>query len=233
MIVGNKAVFDVTAYGATGNGSTDDRAAIQAAIDAAATAQGTLHFPPPSNYYRINSTLNFQHPVNNQAFFDVEATGNWNLCIIYHGANSQPATKWIGLKAGAIRGLKVKVASGITGVVCFEIGTTAAAESTSSFTFYDCSAALNSGINNQGFRLGEVEGGGRDVSQISFINCKVDGSDTGVAQTHYAGQVGFNCSGANTLAHTWVGGSAIFCETAVKVEQGGCLFFFGFQSSDL
>jgi hypothetical protein len=39
-------VFDVTAYGAVGNGSTDDTTAVQAAATAAGTAGGVLYFPP-------------------------------------------------------------------------------------------------------------------------------------------------------------------------------------------
>lgn len=46
------AQFDVTEYGATGDGSTDDRAGIQAAIDAAEAAGGGVVFFPPG-YYRI------------------------------------------------------------------------------------------------------------------------------------------------------------------------------------
>jgi polygalacturonase len=40
------AVHNVKAYGATGNGSTDDTAAIQAAITALGTAAGVVFFPP-------------------------------------------------------------------------------------------------------------------------------------------------------------------------------------------
>ena len=43
-------LFNVKEYGATGNGSTDDRAAIQAAINAAVAAGGGQVFLPPGEY---------------------------------------------------------------------------------------------------------------------------------------------------------------------------------------
>lgn len=46
----------VATYGAVGNGSTDDTAAIKAAL-AAAGAGGTVHFPATAAYYRISSPL--------------------------------------------------------------------------------------------------------------------------------------------------------------------------------
>lgn len=48
--------YYVTDYGAVGDGSTDDTAAIQAAIDAA-DGGGTVIFPKPSVYYKCASAL--------------------------------------------------------------------------------------------------------------------------------------------------------------------------------
>src|ERR1700723_491940 len=42
--------IEVTAYGATGDGVTDDTAAIQAATNAAASAKGSTVFFAPGNY---------------------------------------------------------------------------------------------------------------------------------------------------------------------------------------
>lgn len=53
--------FNVKAYGAAGDGSTDDTSAIQAAITAAALVGGIVFFPP--GRYKITSTLNVTSPV--------------------------------------------------------------------------------------------------------------------------------------------------------------------------
>ena len=64
------AVFNVKNYGATGNGTTDDTAGLQAAINALSTAgQGLLYFP--SGAYRIDTSLNLQNLSN----FEIRGTG--------------------------------------------------------------------------------------------------------------------------------------------------------------
>src|SRR5690349_23654276 len=53
------SVIDVGAYGARGDGSTDDTAAIQSAINAAASISGTVFFPDTANGYRVTRTLTY------------------------------------------------------------------------------------------------------------------------------------------------------------------------------
>jgi hypothetical protein len=50
-------VYDVKEYGATGNGTTDDTASIQAAIDAAEAVSGEVAFPP-GTYKHTGLTVN-------------------------------------------------------------------------------------------------------------------------------------------------------------------------------
>lgn len=51
--------YDVKAYGATGNGTTDDTSAIQSAINAAGPNRGTVYFP--EGQYKVTSTLNLSY----------------------------------------------------------------------------------------------------------------------------------------------------------------------------
>ncbi len=58
--------INVRDYGAVGNGSTDDTAAIQAAIDAAYAANiQTTYLPPTGNCYKTTSRLKLDAPGNN------------------------------------------------------------------------------------------------------------------------------------------------------------------------
>jgi len=52
---GNGLFFNIMAYGAIGNGTIDDSAAIQAAINAAGEGK-IVYFPKPSNHYFIGTT---------------------------------------------------------------------------------------------------------------------------------------------------------------------------------
>lgn len=106
---------DVRAYGATGDGSTDDAAAIALAITDAGVG-GTVLFPPPAVYYKIGSSLT---PLNHQTWeaggFRGESTApvlramtGLASPVIYHAGASQ-------LVGWTARGLSIKGSGATSG----------------------------------------------------------------------------------------------------------------------
>ena len=73
-------VFNVLAYGATGDGAMDDTAAIQAALDAAAATGGVVWLSPAPMFYRCEGTLNIPGHVTLKGGFGGMRRGHklWN-----------------------------------------------------------------------------------------------------------------------------------------------------------
>ncbi len=95
MSASTLGAFDVKDYGATGNGSTDDRAAIQSAIDAAQTAGGgTVFFP--TGIYHISSGLNITHSamhlLGENAYIIVTYSSGDVITMTGPGASAAPGT---------------------------------------------------------------------------------------------------------------------------------------------
>lgn len=80
---GSGSIFNVKAYGAIGNGITDDTAAVQAAINASAAVNGGVCFFPPGVYVvsglTVTSGVTIQG-VNSQNFYSVDNVPNMNTC---------------------------------------------------------------------------------------------------------------------------------------------------------
>lgn len=218
-------IFNIVDFGADGSGQTDSRAAIQAAIDAAIKAQGKLIIPAPNNFYRINSTLNIQ-PIapESQAYITIEGNGKYWSQIVYMGPSNSSAVNIIGLKGGSsIQGLHVAIGDNISNTAAIEIGNTEVAGSTSAFSLRNCTANLNTGINNIGIRFGKIQGGtGNDISQIELNNVNVWGPFRLIP-----GQIGILFMGNNALGFTIEAGGIVFCETAVKITSGGVISILG------
>jgi len=74
--------YNVKAYGAIGNGSTDDTSAIQSAINAATITGGVVYFP--NGTYRITSSLTYTSPANADPYARVHFLGDGiNASSIY------------------------------------------------------------------------------------------------------------------------------------------------------
>lgn len=79
--------FSVTRYGAKGDGSTDDTAAIQAAIDAAYAAGGRAVYMPRGNY-KTSSPLFLDPPGNLRSSLSNPTIFNFSLALV--GENGLP-----------------------------------------------------------------------------------------------------------------------------------------------
>ena len=221
-VIPSKNTYDITDYGAIGNGIVDDRQAIQLAINACRATDGDLIIPRPSNFYRINGTLEIMPKApDDQIYIKILGQGQSDLGIVYMGPSGQPAIKLIGLKGGSIDNVNVRIGEGISNAVCWDIGTDELCSSTAGFTFSNCVAALGTGVNNRGWRLGFIDGKNvSDISQILWSNCTAWGNRA-------SGSIGWENVGHNTYQLTWVGGGGAFLDTGVSATLGSSQFFFG------
>ena len=107
------AAFDVMAYGAVGNGVTDDTTAIQSAINAAHSAGGgVVRFP--SNVYVVNGTLDLTDMESialvgdsstNSIYFPVPTTGT----VLKRVSGTGTMLKWEASAAGqSLRGNRIE-----------------------------------------------------------------------------------------------------------------------------
>jgi hypothetical protein len=89
-------VFNVQDFGAVGDGATDDRAAIQAAIGAArANKGGTVHFP--AGDYVLKSIV---------------GTGDGAYCILLNNCAEASFPNWRGITLFGDRGVRIRMQSG-------------------------------------------------------------------------------------------------------------------------
>jgi hypothetical protein len=128
---------NVKSYGAVGDGTTDDTAAIQAAADAA--KGGTLYFPPTlSDQYRITGTINMpgyldvegatgtevlhDGPVDTHAFlWENEKRIRWNGPTIRFNAADQLGLGLHGMWFAEINTLSIRNEDAYTGVVGLDL----------------------------------------------------------------------------------------------------------------
>ena len=157
-------VFDVTDFGATGDGATDDAAAIQLAIDEG----GDVYFPPPATSYLVKSTLTVS--TDGQTLFG----DGLNTQILANAATFNIITIATNTDYVTIRDLWLRGAAADDSTVQYSVS--AASNTTTNVTIRDC--RLSHGNN------GIVTGSGTDwiIDRCRFDTLvgKISGTGYGV-----------------------------------------------------
>lgn len=225
-------MLDVRAYGATGDGTTDDTAAFQAAVNAAAAVGATLNIPAPptGGSYKLTATINLQPQGTAEQFrMDIVGAGKPGT-IKWAGAANQAVFRCLGWKRSTVRGLHIDVTAQ-SGMVAWDVDTTATYGSLSTITWDNCLIELGTTAST-GWRVGHVSGGIGDVSFLSWNNCSVSGA---FGATPTVGSRGWVIEGANVLNNYWFGGVGSFLDV-MATNQGAttgndAMFFYGLGSS--
>jgi hypothetical protein len=207
-------IFCVTdpAFGATGDGVTDDAAAFQAAANAAILAEGTLLIPDPAVQYLIGSTIVLQPASGSQFRLNIEGGGTYGA-IRYTGAAGGTLFRCKGWKNSWVRGVKAGNSAAGGGVTLWDLDCDSTRPSLSGITFDDCFADLSIGGRNIGWRC-NVSGGNRDASGINWKNYTVVGGGA------TAGDIAFQNLSQNGLAYAFYGGFISGCTNGLRCYGG-------------
>lgn len=228
-------VFDVTAYGAVGDGVADDYAGFQAAATAAIAAGGGCLFIPPAPVgWRISDTI----------VLDPASGTSFSLDIVGHMANQAIIPTWStdgksvfrarGWKRGNVSGvaLKTSLAAGShSRTIGWDLDADSTYQSLSNVRFENCSVSVGSGSGSAhiGWRLGHS--GNYDVSYICWDTCRA----IGAAALGTKGEIGWSIEGQNSTLQVWVncqGNNLAKMVTNIPSTGGptlgsGSLFFLG------
>ncbi|UKT64907.1 hypothetical protein [Pedobacter mucosus] len=193
-------------YGAVGDGLHDDTQAFQNAINDCIAANGKLIIPPTALYkhYRITKTLLVFPNVRKELQMDLECLGVPRDCIRYFGPKGTACFRVVGLRCSKWTGLKIKLGD-TEGLVGVDLDCDNGVGSLSYVSFENCHIVLGKGVNQKGWKIGEVSSSGGDISNLQWSNCTVYGSNSPAIPSQFA----WHIKGGNTLNN-----SLINCFTA-------------------
>lgn len=197
----NGKQFNVLDYGAVGDGTTDNTAAFQAAINDACAAQATVLVPPPAVQYAFNGSLTVApQDGTNQVRCRILGMGknqNW----LYQGPSN---TVFIALKGTAdavFENINISFANSVSGTVCWDAEITSFFTSSHANTFRKCWWNPGTGGSNIGWRMGQSDASGTfsDLTNWRWDQCIVAG------QGSTLGDIGVQIGGSQAFPATFIG----------------------------
>jgi|GEM_PF-890386 len=210
-------LFDVMSGGAQGNGSTDDYAAIQAAINYALTfSSATIRFP--AGTYPVSASPEIVHGRG----LNLVGAGPDNTVI---RAGAFPAMKTKGLWRSRLEGLAFWCDGNATSGAFDLDGETDGSFGTQGNVFANCMFFGNYN-SKYVFTVALVSGGYGQGSENVWIGCAFQGSG------HNAGDALFYNSGTNALQNTLLTCNFQGFITGIKIGSGAVdILHCGFQST--
>ena len=237
----SRKIFNILDY-YTDYASTTDDAAFAACVTACVADQGIMHLrtrPGKSSIVLTQPQTIRPADTKSEIEFSIEA---FNSPISWKGVSGTATApmeilKIIGVRRSKFTRLRVLAPSDstITNLALVSLDTANASgttgsvnqNSTTNLTFDTCDFYAGKGVNNVCMLLGNVSGGGGDISQIVYLNCGfTGGADNGLgqhtgAQNAIAGQKGIWVKGRNTLNITLNTGIFSYLEKGYSNEGGG------------
>jgi hypothetical protein len=207
--------LNVRAFGATGNGRTDDAPAIQAAINEALAQNDAVYLPP--GQYRITRTLELSRP-EGRIYSSLIGASLKGVTIVYDGDPREPVVRIRGGYGIAVHDLALEAASTDrkpSAGIAFPAD--AAHPSASLCTFERIR------IDNCHVGFDFNRGTDRQVSEMTFTACAVSGAD----------EAAYRVEGWNALNYLYLNCGASGCGVGWWVERTNSVTIVGGSCSEV
>jgi hypothetical protein len=226
--------LNVRAFGATGNGRTDDAPAIQAAIHEALAQNNAVYLPP--GQYRITRTLELSRP-EGRIYSSLIGASLDGVTIVYDGDPGEPVVRIRGGYGIAVHDLVLEAASTDrkpSAGIAFPAD--AAHPSASLCTFERIR------INNCHVGFDFNRGTDQQVSEMTFTACTVSSADEAAYRVEGWNALNYlylNCGASGCGVGWWiertnsvtiVGGSCSEVGTVLRADAGGNISMRGMRA---
>jgi hypothetical protein len=199
-------------FNATGDGTTNDLTALQAAVDALPAGKGTVYIPAGTYNLGADASGLIVQGSGITIIGDSAGSGNAGTTLLYTGAGAalgiNPQTSGAAT-TDRFKISDIKISGSSSGAIGILLGNTAGAVKSANGELHN---VYVTGFDTAGFRFvaGQI---------ISLFNCVAQGN-TGADGFHFA-------SGAQNTIVNFFGGRSVSNQVGVQIDQGTQLHWYG------